>query len=103
MKPPPLYEFAVEFALPGIHTLPVATAHSIAEAFRRSLDGKADGVRVLEAVYARDVLRCVCVAPDVDAVHAAIRLAHLAPDWVHDLGPAELAPEVAPAQTDRAA
>jgi hypothetical protein len=88
MKPPPLHRYAIEFHLPGIGAMPAVRAHSLTHAFRKALVDAAADVRWLDAVVTTNTLRCILVAPHEDAVRAAAREAHLAPDQIFELGPA---------------
>jgi hypothetical protein len=82
-------QFAVEFRLWGVHSLPAHKARELAEAFGRALDRRVSGVRVVRTLYGRNRLACEVVAPHAGLVLEAARRANLAPDFVHEQGEAE--------------
>ncbi|HEU5316719.1 MAG TPA: hypothetical protein VFX49_11455, partial [Chloroflexota bacterium] len=62
MPPAPLYEYAVEFFLPGTSALPAGQAHALAASFGRALHQPVAGVRVVRTTVSGNAVRCVCVA-----------------------------------------
>jgi hypothetical protein len=92
MNAGPLWEYAVEFHLPGVQTLPRERAQRLAWAFGAALNGAVADARVLRAFAGRDRVVCVLIAPTEGAVHAALSHAHLAPDRVFGIGPSRVGP-----------
>jgi hypothetical protein len=80
-----MYEYAVEFDLPGISSLPADRVRDLARAFGAALDARTSGVRWINTFVAPHTLRLVYIAPSLEALHTAAMRGNLMPDRVFEL------------------
>jgi hypothetical protein len=82
VMPEPVNEYAADFTLPGVGSLPARKVQELAKAFGRALESTAFGVTWVNTYVADDTLRCVYTAMDAGSVWHASKRACLAPDRV---------------------